>query len=87
MTSPKYINRHRSDSIIEWIKTHPLISRSALCAMTEYEDLDLRKVEECKKAISAKYLDAFERELKHHGYTPLHFNNSYLKTTLVVLSN
>lgn len=67
--NPKYLNKSRSDNIIAWLHTHPLISRSALCAQVDYEYKDFQKVLDRKMTIKAAFLDGFENELRKYGYT------------------
>ncbi len=64
----KYPNKERGERIIEWLSTHPLISRNALCAMVGYDTSNLDKAFSGARAIPAKYLDAFEEVLGRYGY-------------------
>lgn len=66
----KYPNKERSDAIIQWLIDHPLLSRSALCTMIDFDVKELEKAFESKRAIPAKNLEAFERELARYGYAP-----------------
>lgn len=66
----KYPNKERSEAIVRWLQEHPLISRNALCTLVEYDVNNLQKAFTGARAIPAKYLEAFENELKRYGYTP-----------------
>lgn len=68
MSEIKYKNKHRSDAIIQWLSDHSLISRNALCKLVGYDTSNLMKVFDGKMAITAKYLDGFEKELESYGY-------------------
>jgi hypothetical protein len=63
-------NKDRSDSIIQWLGEHQLISRRALCKIVVYDVDNLRKCFDGPRSIPAKYLGAFEQELKKYGYIP-----------------
>jgi hypothetical protein len=68
MTDPKFKNKYRSKMIAEWLLAHPLISRNALCALVGYDTSNLQKAFDGSRAIPAKHLDAFEKELEWYGY-------------------
>jgi hypothetical protein len=52
------------------LSEHQLISRNALCSIVGYDTSNLNKAFNGSRPIPAKYLDAFENELKKYGYTP-----------------
>lgn len=63
-------NKERSDAIVQFLSDRQLISRNALCTVVGYDTNNLRKAFEGARPIPAKYLDAFEAELKKYGYSP-----------------
>lgn len=64
----KYPNKERSEAIVKWLESHPLLSRNALCGIVGYDTSNLQKAFSGARAIPATYLDAFERELEKYGY-------------------
>lgn len=68
--NPKYKNKYRGEMIIQWLSDHPLLSRHALCTVIGYDASNLQKAFDASRPIPAKYLDAFESELKKYGFTP-----------------
>lgn len=54
--------------IMEWLRAHTLLSRSALCTRVGVEYKMLENALDGKSAIPAKHLDAFEKELAEYGY-------------------
>lgn len=69
-TNMKFPAKERSDAILEFLSTHMLISRNALCTMVGYDVSNLQHCMDGKRAIPAKHLPEFERVLKAYGYTP-----------------
>lgn len=69
-SNPKFKNKYRGECLVQWLSDHPLISRNALCTMVGYDTNNLRKAFDGSRPIPAKYLDAFEAELKKYGYFP-----------------
>lgn len=66
----KYPNKERGEAIVAWLNTRPLISKSALCTLVEYPVEKFMKAFDGGLPIPAKFLDAFETELKKYGYLP-----------------
>lgn len=63
-------NKERSEAVVRWLSDHPLISRNALCTMVGYDVSNLGKAFDGARAIPAKHIEAFEKELSKYGYTP-----------------
>lgn len=61
-------NKHRSDRILEFLSTHPLISRNAFCTMAGYDVSNLHHAMEGERSIPAKHLDAMEEILAEYGF-------------------
>lgn len=70
MTKTKYPNKDRGEAIITWLKEHSLISINALCTRIGYDTSNFMKAFDGGRPIPAKYLDAYENELKPYGYNP-----------------
>jgi hypothetical protein len=62
--------KDRGEAIVAWLKDHPLISCNALCALVGYDTSNFMKAFDGDRAIPAKHLDAFEKELKRYGFVP-----------------
>jgi hypothetical protein len=66
-------NIERSNKITEWLKSHELISRNALCTLVGYDVSNLAKVMNGTSsyvAIPPKHLDDIERILSNYGFAP-----------------
>lgn len=66
----KYPAKERGEAIVKWLKDHSLISINALCTRVDYDTSNFMKAFDGSRAIPAKYLDAFEKELKQYGFVP-----------------
>jgi hypothetical protein len=63
-------NIQRSNKIVEWLKTHDLISKNALCTKVGYDVASLHKVMNGTAsyvAIPPKHLDDIEKILADYG--------------------
>jgi hypothetical protein len=68
MTISKKGSLTDSDTIIAWLKAHPLINRHALCALTGYNSANLQHAMDGKRAIPAKHIPAIAAALKPYGF-------------------
>lgn len=57
-----------SESLVAWLKTHPLLNINAVCEAVGYDRSNLQKAMDGNRKIPDKYLKAFKKELKKYGY-------------------
>lgn len=68
MTNSKKEPSTNSDSIIAWLKAHPLISRHALCQQVGYNSANLKNAIEGKRSLPETHAQKIAAVLKNYGY-------------------
>lgn len=66
-------HQQRSQHIVNWINSHPLINVHQLCQMAGYTNSSNfnRALNDNGRMVSKKYIQVFENILKDYGYVPL----------------